>query len=337
MSEKYRPFPSIARFPGETGDELPTEATSVLAASPESMQISDLLTRSMFGSSAEKTESLFELKKLTKDPQMTSEAFTQLSHRASSARTPSRLEIYRDLFDKFRPLTCLPSYEDKSNPEARIAQESASSPSPYQEILETFSLPEDISDMKILDLGAGCSDFTAYALSKGADAYAVDPRYVNRHGLITSVKDGYTSTPESRQRFQEAISNFEKSLRENPLRYQAAMASDLPFEDDSFDLIVSQYFMVSYLNLNLDALRSGITESLRVLRDNGRLSLFPFVTRNLGKEKAKEDNPENILKMNNNRMLLTFLREQEKPYNITPITEISGKIWNRLDIFHSEF
>lgn len=334
MSEKYKPFPSIARFPGEACDDLPTESTSVLASSPESMQISDLLTRSMFGNSAEKSDAILELNSLTKSSQMTGEVYSQLYDRASSTQSPIRSEIYKNIFHKFRPFTHLPNYEDKIDPEALIAQDSGSSPSPSREIVEDFSIPENMHGLRILDLGAGASDFTSYALSRGADAFAIDPRYINRHHLISFVKKAYASKPEIGKRYSEAISNFEKSILDNPLRYLPAMATDLPFEDKSFDLVISQFFMLSYLNLDLNVLKSGINESLRILRDDGRLSLFPYMTQDFSCQKGETEKPDDIQKMKNNSLLLQFLKEQGKRYTITPISEVSGKMWKRLDIFN---
>ncbi|MGH1367487.1 MAG: class I SAM-dependent methyltransferase [Maritimibacter sp.] len=122
-----------------------------------------------------------------------------------------------------------------------------------------------LKPQKVLDVGCGEGRFCRMLSSHGVSTVGIDP-------------------------IQAMI---EQARRRHPAGdYRLAYAEDLPFDDSSFDLVVS------YLTLiDIDGLEEAATEMARVLRPNGRLiigNLSSFATSSaiFGRRACKETGEE---------------------------------------------
>ncbi|EKD84711.1 MAG: hypothetical protein ACD_38C00169G0012 [uncultured bacterium] len=66
-----------------------------------------------------------------------------------------------------------------SEQEVRIGQNTAMTGLDLLIISRALALPRPLIHKRILDVGAGYSEATATLLNQGADAYALDPKYVD--------------------------------------------------------------------------------------------------------------------------------------------------------------
>jgi len=153
----------------------------------------------------------------------------------------------------------------------------------------------DLDGLRVLDCPGGACGFTAGAVARGADAYAVDPVYAlpfddlaarGRDDATRAVDelDGvehlyrwefYDDPADLATYRRAALARFLAHRRAVPGRYVAAALPDLPFPDDSFDLVCSAHFLFLYADrldhgFHLAALR----ELCRVAR--GEVRVFPL-------------------------------------------------------------
>ncbi len=113
---------------------------------------------------------------------------------------------------------------------------------------------------KILDIGAGTSDFVARLLRLGADAYAFD------HGYDDMAKLG--------KRMKGPLSRaFIDSVRSEPQRYISGSSHNLPFASGTFDAITSYYGIFGVIDDDVALAKVSINEAIRVLKPDGILSL----------------------------------------------------------------
>ncbi|WP_028477989.1 methyltransferase domain-containing protein [Nocardia sp. CNY236] len=160
-----------------------------------------------------------------------------------------------------------------------------------------FSLTDDDLRRKILDCPGGAAELTAVVSNRGGDATACDVAYFG-DGLqrlaenvatqsdvgtdyIRSHQDLYEWTlfadPDSVQRVRhQAGAQFAAHSREHPERYIAGKLPDLPFADNSFDLVLSSTLLFCYAHdFDYDFHVAAITELMRVTRDE--LRIYPLV------------------------------------------------------------
>ncbi len=126
---------------------------------------------------------------------------------------------------------------------------------------------QDATGERILDVCAGGSDLTAALLSMGADAYALDFGYYDKHTHKKILSEG--------NRPPNLI--FLTSLDEHPQRYIGASATDLPFPDGSFDRVMSFYGIFGVMDEETDLLNESMIEALRVLKKGGKLQVGPLL------------------------------------------------------------
>lgn len=164
--------------------------------------------------------------------------------------------------------------------EKRLFEMSAPSGISWQEGVRLISFPRVLSGLRSLDIGAGASDLVCKLLEEDADAYAVDPAYLNMSGLIEQVKLAnmllklrYGDIYKPRD---TALERFIRSSKEQPTRYKQAFASSLPFEDNYFNLVYSINSIFPYVDADPQLAIRVIKECLRVTKPGGMIQLFPF-------------------------------------------------------------
>ena len=116
----------------------------------------------------------------------------------------------------------------------------------YEELLNINR--NDLVGKKILDIGSGRGFFAAEAQEYGADVIPAEP---------------YAPLP------IESIADADAPVPENQV---AAWGEQLPFQENTFDLITS-VFSAFYYSPHIDRV---LTESIRVLKQGGELRIAPL-------------------------------------------------------------
>lgn len=168
----------------------------------------------------------------------------------------------------------------------------------YYEYLKMFSLKEEeLEDIRILDCAAGASSFTPHLIKKGYDITAVDILYgenpeeikeqcVNDFHTLLEVHAGldhkvdwnFFQDPE--ELVQHRIAVYEEFIDDYTMhigeRYVEGVLPTLPFDDNSFDLVLSSHLLFLYEDrLEYDFHRNSINEMLRVSSKEARI--YPIV------------------------------------------------------------
>ncbi len=114
---------------------------------------------------------------------------------------------------------------------------------------------EDLENKKILDVGSGKALFAKEAKQLGLNVTALDPLYLTKEGR------GF----------------FKKNKKENEIHHDAVagLAQELPFNDGQFDIVFFMYSAFFYAESasNLD---DYVNEGLRVLKQKGKLLIYPL-------------------------------------------------------------
>ena len=165
-----------------------------------------------------------------------------------------------------------------------------------------YALQEsDLVGRRVLDCPGGPDALVADGLKRGLDIRAIDPQYVDEpdvleargHEDITRTMEQWQAdsenawTQEMADDFQRlklvALEQFTAAYREHRERFIPGMLPDLPFEDDSFDLVLSGNFLFAYASVERGGLMAtdefGLDfhmESVRELVRVGReVRMFP--------------------------------------------------------------
>lgn len=166
----------------------------------------------------------------------------------------------------------------KEEIDARSIQSTAFPAGLYYEI---FHFTEaSFRNKSVLDVGAGASGFVPHLLSRGVDAYALDPKFVpGRYmDLVADVRAYHTSraglvgTPPI---MEMTLSAFTESVAQHPDRYVYGYASKLPWPDNRFDVVVSSQLHIKYLIAKPEVFNQSMRELVRVLKPGGMLKISP--------------------------------------------------------------
>tara|TARA_Y100000589_G_scaffold118830_2_gene113048 strand:- start:17428 stop:18150 length:723 start_codon:yes stop_codon:yes gene_type:complete len=159
----------------------------------------------------------------------------------------------------------------------------------------------DLGPLRILDCPGGPDGLVSEGLARGLDITAVDPQYDNspdeleRRGRreIHETVEAWIADPETGDNLErmrgyerlkiEALESFIDAFRSHPDRYVTGQLPSLPFEDDSFDLVLSGHLLFAYAArkhgglmekeaFDLEFHLASIRELLRVGRE---VRLFP--------------------------------------------------------------
>jgi len=159
-----------------------------------------------------------------------------------------------------------------------------------------FELSEADLSGRVLDCPGGGSSFTAVASAAGTAAVAVDPVYaespqdladrvraeVERGAIWTGLtRDRYVwdfyASPERHTAIRVASAKlFAADLLAHPERYRVGALPELPFEDRSFDLVLSSHFLFTYADrLDYAFHLASLLELARVAGHEARV--FPLL------------------------------------------------------------
>ncbi len=170
----------------------------------------------------------------------------------------------------------------------------------WREYMKMFDLEtEDIMSLRILDCPAGSSSFTPFMISGGADVTACDIIYKEKPETLSEkclehlefltealrrVKDNfnwefYTSPDEMFEKRLEACRCFTDSYKKHPEAYVQGDIMKLPFDDESFDLVLSSHLLFIYDHrLDWGFHRRALDELIRV--SSGEVRVYPLVKEN---------------------------------------------------------
>lgn len=168
----------------------------------------------------------------------------------------------------------------------------------YYEYLKMFSLKEEeLDNIRILDCAAGASSFTPHLIKKGYDITAADILYgenpeeikeqcVNDFHTLLEVHSGldhkvdwnFFQDPE--ELVQHRIAVYEEFIDDYTMhigeRYIEGVLPTLPFDDNSFDLVLSSHLLFLYEDrLGYDFHRNSVEEMLRV--SSKEVRIYPIV------------------------------------------------------------
>ncbi len=170
--------------------------------------------------------------------------------------------------------------------ETRAWTDIHSSASSYSSYLSAgLLLREQIKGIRIIDIGAGASDFTEEVLQRGADAYAIDPRYTSLDNLESDIMNFSLNKDQNPnlsrltddalrqlvEQSSETLEKFKVGFSENPTRYLPKSATELPFSDSFADLIVSNNCLTQLARNQYHLYIKAVRECIRVLKTNGKL------------------------------------------------------------------
>jgi hypothetical protein len=181
-----------------------------------------------------------------------------------------------------------PEFDQKPSDDkaAKLAEECPVTGNRWDVLRKFYKLPEDVQGLRILDVCAGESDLTASLSLLGADAIALDALYDNLPSLHSRRKITFarhfgidlndTVNPDLHTFDQKpSIITFRSSIERDPKRYIKGLANKLPFEDSSFDFVLSFYGIIGVLDQDMPLLRRSVDEAIRVVKSGGQIQLGP--------------------------------------------------------------
>lgn len=170
----------------------------------------------------------------------------------------------------------------------------------FAEYVAMFALEDaELRRGPVLDAAGGASSFAAEARARGIRAAAADPRYALSPAELyeQSVEEIAASTAKI-EKLKEAFdwtfygsveahrANRERSLEafranydgpEGRSTYRAAALPALPFDDESFALVLCSHFLFLYEEqFSYDFHRAAVKELYRLVAPGGELRIYPL-------------------------------------------------------------
>lgn len=170
----------------------------------------------------------------------------------------------------------------------------------FDEYARMFDLTERLlAKGKVLDVAGGGSSFTADAGSRGYDATAADPRYVQDTGAwleeaaaeieastakLDKLREHfdwsyYGSLEQHREGRVQSLERFRVHLQstEGRSRYVAGSLPELPFEDNTFSLVLCSHFLFLYAGqFGFEFHKQSLLELMRVCKPGGQVRVYPL-------------------------------------------------------------
>lgn len=135
----------------------------------------------------------------------------------------------------------------------------------------------DLQGQCVLDIGCGLTPYVSDSMfqachTAGVDFYGIDPKLAEgfKLGLFDRAKIMATGSG----KINPDAPGLEKGI--------ATLADDLPFDDESVDLILSCYVLFAWIG-DEDVLESIFREFHRVLKPGGKVQIFPTPNYDVGR------------------------------------------------------
>ncbi|OGY64743.1 MAG: hypothetical protein A3I24_02425 [Candidatus Harrisonbacteria bacterium RIFCSPLOWO2_02_FULL_41_13b] len=134
----------------------------------------------------------------------------------------------------------------------------------FEQIIEELKLKqEDLEDKIILDIGSGGGGFAAGVKENpelNSRVISLDPNY-NLEKL----------SEENANLIKKAV----RELKSEQLPMVAGLSQELPFKDESIDLVISNHAVPWHILDSADKVSKSIKEMIRVLKPGGEIRLHP--------------------------------------------------------------
>ncbi|MCX6766335.1 MAG: class I SAM-dependent methyltransferase [Candidatus Moranbacteria bacterium] len=136
---------------------------------------------------------------------------------------------------------------------------------------------EDLIENKILDIGAGAALFAKEAKKRNIDVTALDPMYGLEDGIEILKNAG-------KKEHKEPVSNIDEQRKRKDWIPKAlcAIGKEMPFKDASFDKEICMLSSFFYAEDDRE-LEDNLNESLRVLKPDGKLLIYPLLPLSVNK------------------------------------------------------
>ncbi|MDO8581363.1 MAG: class I SAM-dependent methyltransferase [bacterium] len=188
---------------------------------------------------------------------------SDLEREAENTRIVPKLPVIRKRFDRIQEIARRLEEDPRFHKVAEEVEQKK-----YEEYLSHLGITEKElkSANRVLDVGAGDRLFASHCLRKKihSEVYSIEPY------LEDIESEGYRRvlwTPE----IQKQIDG----------RTIQGISEELPLKDGTFDLILMHYFPKKTVEMSYD-------ELIRVLRPDGEMRLYPFISSLRGKDNAKK-------------------------------------------------
>ncbi|MEK3881695.1 methyltransferase domain-containing protein [Paenibacillus sp. PL2-23] len=150
----------------------------------------------------------------------------------------------------------------------------------------------------ILDVAAGGSSFVAEARARGFEAYAVDPRYGEAASRwaqeakaeietstekLAALKESfdwsyYGSIEQHRKGRLASLAQFAAHAETSDV-YRYGALPELPFRDDTFELILCSHFLFLYAEAFGESFHeASVRELMRVCKPGGVIKIYPLLS-----------------------------------------------------------
>lgn len=188
--------------------------------------------------------------------------------------------------------------------EAKLAEGANVSSSSLALVRRDIPFPDDLKGKRVLEIGAGTSSTTKELSYRGAFTVAIDYKYDDMKCLKAFAAEDirkWETDPRLRKQQKEdrkmirdlkynpfdrletingilsersrALASFLKDIKERKGNYIAAIAGNLPFQDNVFDFCFSYNGITAFPIQNEDVVLNSVREALRVLKPRGTLAL----------------------------------------------------------------